>query len=355
MKLQKLFVLAILLVALLWPTAAFAHEPHDDRVVFGGTLTLESGQSQDGSLVIFGGAVTTEPDSTVNGDLVLIGGSVQIGGIVQGNIVGIGGAVRLGSQAVVNGDVFTLGATLRRDDGARVTGQIINGIDTTITAPVPGEDQGDFESPVEPQASKVSVNTNPLLKMIWFFFRIFLFAALAVLLVMFLPEPVNRVARAATKQPVITGGAGLLTAVLAPIALVAITITLILIPVTFIVALLLVAAWLLGWVALGLETGRRIAKALNLQWAPAISAGLGTLILSFVLGGFREMLPCPGLIPQVLVGLWGLGAVLLTRFGTQDYLPDEKSEVAPPKKDEHLESASPEALPEAFPEAEKED
>ena len=90
----------------------------------------------------------------------------------------------------------------------------------------------------------------------------------------------------------------------------------ILIPVTFVAVLLLIAAWLLGWVALGFEVGRRIANALKIEMAPAISAGIGTFILLFVLGGFTQLVSCIGWLPQTLVGLWGLGAVLMTRFGS---------------------------------------
>jgi hypothetical protein len=68
-----------------------------------------------------------------------------------------------------------------------------------------------------------------------------------------------------------------------------------------------------------LEVGRRIAKALNIDLAPAIAAGIGTFILVFVLGGFSQAIACIGWLPQTLVGIWGLGAVLMTRFGTQDY------------------------------------
>lgn len=351
----RTILLAILLVALLWPTTAFARDAFDDRVVFGGTFTLESGETQQGSLVIFGGAVTTEPDSVVNGDLVLIGGTVDVGGTVNGSVVGIGGAVRLDGSANINGDVFTLGATLRRADGASISGQVINGIDTPLVIPPEG-DQGDVQIPdvpQVPQAPQVTVDTNPFLEMIWFFFRTFLYTALAVLLVMFLPEPVKRVSQAAVSQPVITAGAGLLTAILAPIALIAITLTLILIPVTFVTLVLLFAAWLLGWVALGREVGGRIGKALKVDWAPAISAGVGTLVLLFVLGGFRELVPCIGWVPQTLVGIWGLGAVLMTRFGTQAYLGDQQ-----PEEDQPISPAPveiPESLPPAFPDAGVED
>jgi len=66
------------------------------------------------------------------------------------------------------------------------------------------------------------------------------------------------------------------------------------------------------------ELGNRIVKMINQDWAPAINAGLGTIILVFVALGFDEVVPCIGLIPKTIIGIWGLGAVLITRCGTQE-------------------------------------
>jgi hypothetical protein len=332
-KYAKYAVLFLLILTVFWPSPAYAKELFDDKVVFGGTYTLESGETIDGNLVIFGGAVTTEADSTVNGDVALIGGVAKIGGTVNGNVVGIGGAVQLASNAVVNGDLVTIGATLSRDEGARVNGQIVNGIGIPFTFDIP-DSSGSIpeipDAPIKPivpvvpqipQTPGINVYFNPILDMMWFFFRTFMFALLAVLVVIFFDKSTARVSKAAIDQPLITAGAGFLTAILAPLALIAMTLTIILIPVTILTALALVVAGLFGWIALGLEVGRRIAKLFNTEWAPAVSAGVGTFLLFLVLGGFSELILCVGWLPQALVGLWGLGAVIMTRFGTQEYLP----------------------------------
>ena len=317
MKKIPLILLITFVMALFIPTTVLAKEAFDDKVVFGGTFTLESDEIHDGNLVVFGGAVTIERDSTVNGDVVLIGGTVEVGGKVNGSVVGIGGAVRLNEGADVLGDLFTLGAALRREEGTNVRGQVINGFDFAENVSIPEESHGSDIAPSEPP--KVTVDTSPILETIWFFFRLFMYAVIAVILMMFLPKHVDRIANAAVTQPVITSGAGLLTTVLAPFALVALTITIILIPVTLVAILVLFAAWLIGWIAIGTELGRRIAQMMKMEWAPAISAGVGTFILFFVLGGFKELIPCIGLLPHFLISIWGLGAVIMTRFGTQEY------------------------------------
>jgi len=343
-KFINITLLILLALAVFWPSTAYAKEPlkglFDDKVVFGGTFTLESGQTLDGNLVVFGGAVTTETDSVVNGDIVLLGGVAEVGGTVNGNFVGIGGAVQLTSNAVVNGDLVTIGATLSRDENARVNGQIVNGVGIPFSFDVPSDsdipnipDLPDIPDvprvPNLPQTPRISFSTNPLVEMLWFFFRTFMWALLAVLVVIFFDTPAERVSKAAVTQPLITGGAGLITAILTPFALIAMTLTIILIPVTLIAALVLLVAWLFGWVALGLEVGRRIANLFNVEWAPAISAGIGTFILFLVLGGFSQLVACVGWIPQVLIGIWALGAVVMTRFGTQAY-PVNESGGQPP-------------------------
>ena len=332
-KYANTFILFLLMLTIFWPSPAYAKGLFEDKVVFGGTYTLESGETLDGNLVIFGGAVTTETDSTVTGDIALIGGVAEIGGEVQGNMVGIGGAVQLTSSAVVNGDLVTIGATLSRAEGAQVYGQIVNGIGIPFSLDVPGSSitipeipEGSIEPvvpivPQVPQMPGINVSFNPLLDMMWFFFRTFMFALLAVLVVIFFDKSTGKVSKAAIEQPVITAGAGLLTAFLSPLALIAMTITIILIPVTLLTIFALVVAWLFGWISIGLEVGKRIAKLFNTEWAPAISAGIGTFILFLVLGGISELIPCVGWLPLVLVGLWGLGAVIMTRFGTQEYNP----------------------------------
>ena len=174
-----------------------------------------------------------------------------------------------------------------------------------------------------------------------------MFALLAVLVVIFFDKPTVRVAKAAIDQPLITAGAGFLTAILTPMALIALTLTIILIPVTILTVLVLIVAWLFGLIAVGLEVGRRIAQLFNAEWAPAVSAGVGTFILFLVVGGLGEMVFCLGLLPQLLIGFWGLGAVIMTRFGTQDYAPVSAAAGTPVVEvDPESEAPAEEPLPE---------
>jgi hypothetical protein len=308
----KFAFLLVILAALALPGTALARSLQDDRVVAGGSFTLQAGETQDGNLLILGGTVTLEEGSLVNGDVVLMGGTLAVDGIVDGNIIGIGGVVSLRDNAVVNEDVTTIGATLNREQGSVVSGQVVNGFRAPFQFSIPGRVQ-------VPDRPDVHLRLSPLWDGIWFLFRTFMWAALAVLLVMFLPNQAERTARAVVDQPVLAGAVGLLTAVVAPLLLIAMAITIILIPVSLAGGVVLAIAWFLGRIALGLEIGRRIALNARQDWPLAIAAGIGTFVLTFVIDGIDLIVPCVGWLFPALVGMVGLGGVLLTRFGTQNY------------------------------------
>lgn len=319
----KLVLVFVLLVALALPGSALAKGLSEDKIVLGDTFTLESGEMLDGNLLIIGGAVTLEKDSRVNGDVLLIGGALDAAGAIDGNVLGIGGAITLGESASIAGDLTTMAASLQQSEGARVAGDVITGLQGPFHFSLPG-----FIT--TPDMSNVTVNFFPLWDWVWFFFRTFLWAALAVLVAMFLPRPIQNSAKAALEQPILSGGVGLLTTVVVPLLLVGIGITIILIPISLAGFLALALAWFLGRVALGVEVGRRIAPLFKQDWALPVCAGVGTFTLTFVVDAVAKIIPCIGWLFAVLVGVLGLGAVALTRFGTQPYISGNGYDATPP-------------------------
>jgi hypothetical protein len=312
----KIALLIAGLVILAFPGTALAKDFLDDRVVAGGTFTLESGEVLDGSLIIFGGSATVEPEATVQGEVVVIGGIAAIEGHIEGSVIGIGGVVVLSETAVVEGELSTIGATLNRDPLAIVEGQVITGISIPNLSFVPT----DISIPGLPDFRPVIRETyDPIWRGSWFILRSLIWAALAALIVMFIPNPTERISRTAVKQPVLSGGVGCLTTVVAPLVLILLAITLILIPVSLIAALVLVVAWFYGRIAIGLEIGRRIGRLFDRNWPAPLAAGAGTLLLSIVVDGSGSFIPCVGWILPAIVGFVALGSVVLSRFGTQVY------------------------------------
>ena len=304
-------------MAVIAPAYAFTGNL-DGRVVFGQSFTLSSGETLDGDLVVFGGAATIEENATVKGNVVIIGGSLVMDGSATGDAVVIGGLMTMGDKSSVAGNVTTVGgssatscrrASWRPDRDKRSIAQCSNSDDAERAR----------------ASAKYCDGFQSDLACLWCIWNAIIFAVLAMLLAIFLQPHLDRVAQAIVAEPIIAGGIGLLTAFVSPIALVILVvilmvITLILIPVAVLAvllwAILIVLAWLFGIIALGLEVGERFTKAIHQNWAPVLSAGFGTFLLMFVVGAFG-LIPCIGWIPEFLVGMIGIGAVVMTMFGSR--------------------------------------
>lgn len=311
-KVKWIFYLAILF-SLVWTQVAYAQGPTGDKFVLGDSFTLKSGEELGGNLFVLSGVVTLEENSRVNGDVFVASGSLRVDGTIGGDLFAASGNVDLGSTARVNGNVNVMAAHLNRAEGAQVGGDVYQGTGGPFI----------FTPPVGIKTPALGVRLQPLWDVLWFILRCFLWAALAVLVVLFLPRPSERIAHAVVAQPFASGGLGCLTVLVAPILLIAIAITIIGIPLSLLGALLLAASWAYGLIALGTEVGRRFAHAAHLEWALPVSAGLGTFALIFVINGINALVPCIGWLVPALVGMIALGAVLLTRYGSSDYPPAE--------------------------------
>lgn len=299
----------------------------NDKLVFGGTYILNSGEVLDGNLIVFGGVAKIEQGATVEDDMVLIGGTGEINGAINGDVIVLGGLLILGPTAVVEKDVSVIGGHLDQNPGAEVYGTITTGIEGPFSVTVPG----DITIPIPGGENfpKIEVMTNPFWEGLWVLFRSLFMAALAVLAVLFIPKPTERIGEVAIKQTPVSGGVGCLTLVILPILLVITAITIIGIPITILLSILFVLVAILGVISLGTETGKRLAVMLKTDWALAVSAGVGTFLLWLVVEGLNWIIPCVGGIPMFLVSLVGIGAVVLTRLGSRDYPYYETSHPAP--------------------------
>lgn len=315
----------VLVLALALPTTAFAAEPAQGQLVMGGTFTLEEGETLHGDLVVFGGSVDLEAGSVVQGDVLLLGGTAEIDGEITGELALLGGNADLGATAVIEGNIVSLGGGLRQAEGAEIGGDVVSADEFSFPFEIDIPSVTTF-----PRPFGFGFRFNPVWDLVWFGFRSLLIAALAVLVVSFWPDPTERSARAVVSQPLLSGGLGLLTFIAGPILLLVLAITIILSPVSLLAFVLLVVAAVFGWIVIGTEVGKRLAAAFTWEMHPAASAGIGTLGMSLVVGGIG-LIPCVGWLATFVVAAVGLGAVLLTRFGTREYIP-ASSEPAPPAK-----------------------
>jgi cytoskeletal protein CcmA (bactofilin family) len=315
-----LVVLALSLTA--FKQADLSLQGSGDRLVLGGNYTLQEGETLDGNLIVMGGNATLEPGSRVEKDVVILGGNLLVEGVVGGDVNVIGGLVTLEEGAVVEGDVNTVSGQLLQDEGAVVQGDVNNDLMTlpfVFSAParitIPnfnGELPMPFSAP-----NPLEMGVGLLGGVLWWLGRSFIWAVLALLVGLFIPRNTQRAAAAAAAKPVVAGGLGCMTVLVAPALLILLFITICGIPFSLLGMLLLLAAWAFGIIALGLETGKRLADLLKQDWALPVSAMIGTFVLTLLVNGLGALIPCVGWIVPALVGMVGLGAALVTRFGAQ--------------------------------------
>ncbi|MGZ6347458.1 MAG: hypothetical protein ACXWNC_07840 [Anaerolineales bacterium] len=321
-KIASLFLLAILVFVPL-RSAAASGGSYDGQVIFGQSYTLKNGETLTGDLLVFGGTATIEEGATINGNVVMFGSTLVLNGEVSGDVAVAGGSASLGTSAHVHGNLTTIGASLDRAEGSQIDGQVANtgtslsGTETNGSNPViPG-------TQVTRVVQQMISNFDPFGPIFNAFGQALGLAVLAMLVMLFLAPHADRVAHAIIAQPITAGGLGLLTIIVAPIALVILTITIILIPVVAILVIALFVAGVFGWIAIGYEIGQRFTTAIHQTWHPAFSAGLGVFALTLVANALTgiPVLNCVGWLVPFLLGIAGLGAVIMSRFGTQSIYP----------------------------------
>ncbi len=355
MKKFQLIVVSVLLLSLSMLPAQAAAAPvggpsSDDVIIFGEDYTVAAGQTVDGTLVVIGGSASIETSASVTGEVIVFGGSLDmqgeangtaviigggatlsetsvlgeelivfggdamLSGHVGGDLVVIGGDANLSATAVITGDLAAPRGNIVRADGAQVGGNIITEFEPftyrgTYPANTDSQEWGPFFH---------NEGFGMLGAFVWLLFRSFALSTVALLVMLFAPKHVRRITDAILAQPVASAGYGCLGVILMVVAMFALAITIILIPVSILLPFVLVAALSFGWIALGLEVGHRMGAAFKATWSPVLEAAIGTFVLTFA-AGVVGWVPCLGWLAGAALGAAGLGAVILTRFGTQTY------------------------------------
>jgi len=302
-------------------TPAYADHCNEAKTIFGDNYTLAEGDSVECNLVVMGGNVSIEEGATIPGNVVVWGGDVEIAGTVEEDVTVMGGNVDLQSTAHIQGRLTTIGGSLSRDEGAQVDG---------------GENRGLAPSRFVPNFSAELRPFEFLFNLLGQLFMIgFLTvgaAAVALFISVLLPDNLARVSAAIGEAPVMAGFLGMLSTVAIPMILGLVTLMTLfcLSPITLVGALMLGAASLLGWFAVGHFIGMRLLTTFAPQQVnPALATALGTVLITFS-ALFINLFPCIGWLFGFALSSIGLGAVILTRFGTQPYFNTPAPYSAPP-------------------------
>lgn len=310
---KRLFPTLLLLCGILLVTAVpalAATAQSADRICTGNNLTIQPNETVN-NVLAFGCNVTIAQGATVTGDASGFGANFRVAGAVNGSVSTVGGNVFVESTGVVNGNVSALGGAVASAPGATIGGRSGSLVPSPV---VPNAPVTPFVFPFT-RSFDVTPSLSWGFNLIGSLVTALAFAALGALIVVFAPEPTRRVGSAVSNRPLGTAGVGCLTFILLPVLCILLMITVIGIPVAFLLGILALIAWIFGWISLGYLAGERILSALRTQnILPVVAVVLGVIVLSLI-----SQIPLIGWLIGLIVGLFGIGAVVLTRFGTRPY------------------------------------
>jgi hypothetical protein len=293
--------------------------PNNELSGVGQDITIPAGTTHDGDVVCVYGHVTIE--GHVNGDVTVVAGSLDLKGSVDGDVTGVASRLEMDPNAKINGDVTNVGGSLRRNNAA-VQGQVVN-IPFGISFPRWGHGLrpgwGDFAG----------------FFFWWRLFAIFLFFICALLLAALVPDRIRLISDEAPVRLFTAFVFGLVGYVVFAFAQLFLTITLIGIPLVFLLYLVFVV---LKWMAMcGIfhQIGFRIGKAMGRELSL-----LGAILLGLAPFALLRFVPfCIGFSIWFLVEILAFGYLILTRVGTRgspSYVPPTPAPPAPPPPPEAI-------------------
>jgi hypothetical protein len=352
------FVLALFMIAALAP-AAFA-APQFDTII-------EANEVVNNDVIVFDGDLEIHAGAVVNGDVAVFNGDAFIDGEINGSLTLFNGNLEAGPDAAISGECVLLnGETTVEGARDRSFGRCtaVQSLELGELAPWLGEFQklpelaplptlpalpempAIPEMPAMPEMPAVPAipeqpvvptvpapeNTfrNMTARVLGVFASSLLFSFLGLLVGAIMPNQLRQIVATARDKTVVSGMAGVLTAVAVPsliILLIPVSLLLTLIcigllgfPIMILLALGLFVGSFLGWVAAGTWLGLRVfgrGKSERIVRSAALGTGLLTLLM-----GFLGLVTPFGFIEGILSFLiicTGLGAVALTQFGMKPY------------------------------------
>ena len=312
---RKLCVLLLVIVLFASSgTTVWADDGEGQTVLPGESVVVRPGQEIHGDLAVIGGDLELQQGGRVRGDVVVLGGSAIVDGEIDGSLAVLGGTVDLRSNARVGDDFFTLGATVTRDPAATVEGETIESFRGRLPR-LPEIPEIETWRPTEPWPRGDWGAADILGRFVRFVLTTMAMIALGILLVMLLPKPTETVVTAVTGAFIPSLAVGVLTFLVLIVLVPLLVLICIGIPVAVLLVMTAVAASAFGWCAIGIWIGRRVLSALKGDPQPVIAAVIGIAALAAL-----SEIPCLGGLLGVVAGTSGLGAVVLTRFGTAPYL-----------------------------------
>lgn len=269
----------------------------------GGTITYDSSANLQGNVVVAGGTATM--NAAVPGDATFAVGDLTLGSQVDGNVqAGVGQMLML-NDAAISGDLVIVADEDMRIDETKIAGNVLRK-DVPHTAKEPVTD-------LNPEQAVQSIFT--------FFTIVSLIAQIIIglLLVYAMPHFMRKTADTLHTEPWKSIGIGLVIAIVAPIAAVALLFTLVGFPlgifalVFFALGLYLSQYFVMYWL------GRFIVQKLDKKWNDGWIFMVGLVVFNVA-----KIVPVIGWVAHAIALLAGFGAFAMTKAELVKYLRKKK-------------------------------
>jgi len=251
-------------------------------------IVLGSSEVVCGDITSFGGSVTVQ--GALHGNVTAFNSNTFITGQIFGNLTLFGGTIVLNSEEQIHGHITLYGTKELNNQGKQLEN---TAIEHTQNRSFSGS-MSEFAFP---------------------FLSLVIWTLLGIILSSLLPEHVMFVRTTVTTKTRRSIIIGLLSILLAPAVLVVLVALILPIPLALILGLGLIAAWILGTVAISWTIGEYILRAV----APKYNTRLIDVVVGLTVLVLVGSIPVIGWLISIGVGLLGLGAVFLSRFGTRLY------------------------------------
>ena len=274
------------------------------------------GEEHSDDIVKVGESVMVKAGDVVAGDVVVFGGNAIIEGTVVGSVVVLGGEIRARRGSEIKGDIVSIGGTIQEDEDVVIRGEkiLIGGVASRI---------GD----------ELNISAR-MLRILLFMMLLFVNLVLYFITMLFLRGRVIRASEHLSFGLLKCFGAGVLTCVLVTFAMLIVMIPLIITIVGIPLAVILGMSWcgvvvIAGTVfvyALGRTIAARMGSGDTGEFT-RLAIGLAVLtipsLIAFVIDTVGGPMPLYFFLQGTAMLVWffgflvGLGAIVLSRFGTR--------------------------------------
>jgi cytoskeletal protein CcmA (bactofilin family) len=259
----------------------------DNASVAGGDITFSQSSRIGRDLQVAGGTIRL--DGTVARNALIAGGEVTVNGTVGGDVQADVGTLRVGPNAVIRGKLtYTSDRRADIDPGARIAGGV------------------EFREKEEPERRGLPF----VFMFIWWLLTLLALFLVGILLIALAPKMSADVADRILRSPGLSVLVGFVTSIVMPVIGVAVMLTVIGIPLGFLILALYVILLYLSRVYIALAVGRwLVAKAGRPDASLYADLALGLLILWILFA-----IPFVGWALHLIAVWFGLGGLAVERY-----------------------------------------